>query len=75
MDGSTEGFTYSSSDKTVATVNPSTGEVTIVGAGSAVITAKKEGVTGQYRLTVCPLRWGWNGAVRRSVSTMGSPRR
>ena len=67
MDGSTEGFTYSSSDKTVATVNPSTGEVTIVGAGSAVITAEKEGVTGQYRLTVLPIPVGleWKGMEER----------
>ncbi|MFR5133734.1 MAG: phosphodiester glycosidase family protein [Acutalibacter sp.] len=67
MDGSTEGFTYSSSDKTVATVNPSTGEVTIVGAGSAVITAEKEGVTGQYRLTVLPITVGleWSGTEER----------
>ncbi|MCU7652506.1 phosphodiester glycosidase family protein [Acutalibacter sp. LFL-21] len=67
MDDSTEGFTYSSSDKTVATVNPSTGEVTIVGAGSAVITAKKEDVTGQYRLTVSPIPVGleWNGMEDR----------
>ena len=67
MDGSTEGFTYSSSDKTVATVNPSTGEVTIVGAGSAVITAEKEGVTGQYRLTVLPITVGleWRGTEER----------
>ena len=67
MDGSTEGFTYSSSDKTVATVNPSTGEVTIVGAGSAVITAEKEGVTGQYRLTVLPIPVGleWSGTEER----------
>ena len=67
MDGSTEGFTYSSSDKTVATVNPSTGEVTIVGAGSAVITAKKEDVTGQYRLTVSPIpvELEWSGTEER----------
>ena len=63
MDGATEGFTYSSSDETVARVDPSTGEVTIVGAGSAVITAKKEDVTGQYRLTVLPITVGleWRG--------------
>ena len=67
MDGSTEGFAYSSSDETVATVDASTGEVTIVGAGSAVITAEKDGVTGQYRLTVSPIPVGleWSGTGER----------
>ena len=67
MDGSTEGFAYSSSDESVATVDASTGEVTIVGAGSAVITAEKEGVTGQYRLTVLPITVGleWSGTGER----------
>ena len=67
MDGATEGFTYSSSDETVARVDPSTGEVTIEGAGSAVITAKKEDVTGQYRLTVSPITVGleWKGMEER----------
>ena len=67
MDGSTEGFAYSSSDGSVAKVDASTGEVTIVGAGSAVITAKKEDVTGQYRLTVSPITVGleWNGMEDR----------
>ena len=67
MDGSTEGFAYSSSDGSVAKVDASTGEVTIVGAGSAVITAKKDGVTGQYRLTVLPITVGleWSGTEER----------
>ena len=67
MDDSTEGFAYSSSDETVAKVDASTGEVTIVGAGSAVITAKKEDVTGQYRLTVLPITVGleWSGTEER----------
>ena len=67
MDGSTEGFAYSSSDESVATVDASTGEVTIVGAGSAVITAEKDGVTGQYRLTVLPIPVGleWSGTGER----------
>lgn len=67
MDGATEGFTYSSSDETVARVDPSTGEVTIVGAGSAVITAEKDGLTGQYRLAVSPITVGleWNGMEDR----------
>ena len=67
MDGSTEGFAYSSSDETVAKVDANTGKVTIVGAGSAVITAKKEDVTGQYRLTVLPITVGleWSGTGER----------
>ena len=67
MDGSTEGFAYSSSDGSVAKVDASTGEVTIVGAGSAVITAEKDGVTGQYRLTVSPITVDleWSGTGER----------
>ncbi len=67
MDDSTEGFAYSSSDETVAKVDASTGKVTIVGAGSAVITAEKEDVTGQYRLTVLPITVGleWRGTEER----------
>ena len=67
MDGSTEGFAYSSSDKSVAKVDANTGEVTIEGAGSAVITAKKEDVTGQYRLTVSPITVDleWSGTGER----------
>ena len=67
MDGSTEGFAYSSSDETVAKVDANTGKVTIVGAGSAVITAKKDGVTGQYRLTVSPITVDleWSGTGER----------
>ena len=67
MDGSTEGFAYSSSDETVAKVDANTGKVTIVGAGSAVITAEKDGVTGQYRLTVSPIPVGleWSGTGER----------
>ena len=40
--------TYSSSNQKVATVNPSTGEVTIVGAGEATITANAAAVAGKY---------------------------
>ena len=67
MDDSTEGFAYSSSDETVAKVDANTGKVTIVGAGSAVITAKKDGVTGQYRLTVSPITVDleWRGTGER----------
>ena len=67
MDDSTEGFAYSSSDETVAKVDANTGKVTIEGAGSAVITAEKDGVTGQYRLAVSPITVGleWNGMEDR----------
>lgn len=50
--------TYSSSDETVATVNESTGAVTLVGAGTTLITASFAGDTthnaaqGSYALTV-----------------------
>ena len=54
MEGSEEGFTYSSADLSVAVVDEETGEVTIVGAGSTIITAEKSEATGQYRLTVSP---------------------
>lgn len=42
--------TYSSSDKTVAEVNPTTGAITIMGAGSTVIvaTSSKSGATDVY---------------------------
>lgn len=39
-------FTYTSSEPTVATVNPTTGRVTIVGVGSTMITASQEATTG-----------------------------
>ena len=41
-------FTYTSSSPTVATVNSTTGVVTIVGQGSATITATQAAVTGVY---------------------------
>ncbi|MCR5471702.1 MAG: Ig-like domain-containing protein [Prevotella sp.] len=50
--------TYSSSDETVATVDESTGAVTLVGAGTTLITAVFAGDTthnaaqGSYALTV-----------------------
>ena len=50
--------TYESSDTSVATVNSSTGAVTLVAAGKATITAKFAGDTdynpasGSYELTV-----------------------
>ena len=50
--------TYSSSDETVATVNESTGAVTLVGAGTTLITASFAGDTthnpasASYALTV-----------------------
>jgi len=51
-------ITYSSSDTNVATVNPTTGDVTILKAGTSVITATKttdstyEGTTAEYTLNV-----------------------
>ncbi|MCL1807451.1 MAG: YDG domain-containing protein [Oscillospiraceae bacterium] len=65
-------ITYDSSNSAVATVDPDTGEVTIVGAGTAVITAVIAAVlddwlsaTNNYTLTVAPkqLTWGANGTV------------
>ena len=50
--------TYASSDQTVATVNESTGAVTLVGAGTTLITASFAGddthnaASGSYALTV-----------------------
>ncbi len=43
------GIIYSSSDTSVATVNSSTGELTIIGAGEAKITATASKVEGTYR--------------------------
>jgi len=44
-------ITYASGDTSVAEVNETTGEVTIKGAGTAVITATAAKVEGQYRAT------------------------
>lgn len=58
--GGTGPITYSSDNTAVATVNAATGEVTIVGAGSANITATKEAddewyaATAVYGLVVSP---------------------
>ena len=41
--GSVGSFAYNSSDTSVATINSSTGEVTIVGAGTTTLTATKAG--------------------------------
>ena len=41
-------ITYSSSKPTVATVDEDSGEVTIVGAGSTIITANASGIQGEY---------------------------
>ena len=67
MEGSEEGFTYSSADPSVAVVDEETGEVTIVGAGSTIITAEKGEATGQYRLTVSPkvVELVWSGTEER----------
>lgn len=68
LDGSDEGFTYSSADEQVATVDAATGEVTIVGAGSTVVTAVRGELTGQYRLTVEPkeVTLTWSGTEERT---------
>jgi hypothetical protein len=42
---------YSSSNEAVAAVNSTSGQVTIVGAGTAIITATAAAVEGQYRET------------------------
>ncbi|MCL2100144.1 MAG: YDG domain-containing protein [Fibromonadales bacterium] len=42
-------ITYSSNDTTIATVNPNTGEVTILGAGETAIIAVAATVSGKYR--------------------------
>ena len=53
-------ITYSSGNEAIATVNPSTGEVTILAAGNVFITATKEadndydGATAEYQLIVAP---------------------
>ena len=41
-------ITYASDDETVAAVNPTTGEVTIIGQGTATITATAAAVSGKY---------------------------
>ena len=54
-------FTYSSKNEKVAKVDATTGEVTICGAGSTVISAAKGEVVADYRLVVAPktveLKW------------------
>ena len=54
-------FTYSSKNEKVAKVDATTGEVTICGAGSTVISAVKGEVVADYRLVVAPktveLKW------------------
>ena len=70
-EGASGSFTYFSADTGVATVNASTGEVTIVGAGSTVITAKlNDGLEGQYRLTVKPkeVTLTWTGTEARTYN-------
>ncbi len=44
-------ISYESGETSVATINPTSGEVTIVGAGRATITATAAAVAGQYRET------------------------
>lgn len=45
-------FAWSTSDATVASVNPATGEATAVGNGTVMITATTDGVSGSGTLTV-----------------------
>lgn len=54
---------YSSSNETIAAVEPTTGEVTIHHAGVAFITATSGDVTAQYRLNVdpMPVQIEWSG--------------
>lgn len=68
-DNTSAAFAYASENTNVASVDAATGAVTIVGAGSTVITATVtvdgEEVSGQYRLTVLPktvsLTWAGMG--------------
>ncbi len=67
--------TYSSEDTTVATVDENTGKVTIVGVGTAVITATvaatenyEEGSTS-YTLTVSKARLVVNGVIKAKDKT------
>lgn len=67
-EGVAGGFTYSSSNSTVAIVDPATGKVTIMGAGSTVITATAAELSGQYQLTILPkkitaLTWDSNRLI------------
>lgn len=72
LQGSSDGFAYTSSDPSVATVDD-LGAVTILKAGSCVITAKKGEVSGQYRLKVNPktVELSWSGTDERAYD--GSP--
>ncbi len=60
LSGATEGVVYSSSDETVATVDPETGAVTLVAAGETTITATAQEDdtyledTASYTLVVYP---------------------
>lgn len=65
-EGVAVGFTYTSADPNVATVDAA-GTVTIVGAGSTVITATAGELSGQYRLTVQPkeVTLTWTGTEAR----------
>jgi uncharacterized protein YjdB len=47
--------TWSSGNTAVATVNPNTGVVTAVSAGSAMITATSEGIASSISITVTPI--------------------
>ncbi|KRL55749.1 hypothetical protein FC70_GL001355 [Paucilactobacillus oligofermentans DSM 15707 = LMG 22743] len=49
---STEPVTWTSSDPSIATINPITGYITAVGKGTVIITATSGGVTGTATLTI-----------------------
>ncbi len=74
VNGSSDGFIYSSSNPNVANVDQNTGEVTIHHAGVAVISATKGDKTGQYRLTVEPKAVGlkWSGTEERTYDGTAS---
>lgn len=79
LNGSATGVTYSSSNTSVATVNESTGEVTLAGAGSTTITASAPAdatyAAGEasYTLTVVDLGEGvlFYESFANSTGTMG----
>ncbi len=69
----TNGITYTSSDPTIATVDPTTGKITGKAAGTVTITVTVGGVTQQIVVTVHPP--GVTGIIppARGASGAGSP--
>jgi hypothetical protein len=62
---------YTSDNTSVATVNPATGLVTGVLAGTANITATSEGINGSVQVTVTPVIQVTLDSVRPAVLVMG----